>query len=161
MEEHLPQVHVGLLNGVDEALVKTFVLFSDQVRPEQNFWSPEPRRPNFKSAAIRQHERLLLGLHRLLLLRVGRQVASFLFDGPDDLELSRRPEVDSLFPQQKSEVTRDVTACDVGSHHAVRQREAFVDRHSVGDAVSGVEHDAGGSAGGVQAQNSLKKEKLN
>uniref|UniRef100_A0A1I8IUX4 C2 domain-containing protein n=1 Tax=Macrostomum lignano TaxID=282301 RepID=A0A1I8IUX4_9PLAT len=58
---------------------------------------------------------------------------------------------------QQLQIASDIAAGNVGPHDRVLQGEALVDRHSVGDAVAGVQHHPGGAAGGVQGQHRLHR----
>lgn len=41
-EERASQIHVWLLNGESQHLMNTLALVSNQIRPEEKLWSPEP-----------------------------------------------------------------------------------------------------------------------
>ncbi len=41
-EERASQIHVWLLNGESQHLMNTLALISNQIRPEEKLWSPEP-----------------------------------------------------------------------------------------------------------------------
>merc|ERR1712156_3241 len=49
----------------------------------------------------------------------------------------------------------EVTASQVKTKDGVGESVSLVDGDSVGDTVTGVQHDTGGTAGGVQGENSL------
>merc|ERR1712077_157003 len=49
----------------------------------------------------------------------------------------------------------EVTASQVKTKDGVGESVALVDGNSVGDTVTGVQHDTGGTAGGVQGEHSL------
>ena len=60
--------------------------------------------------------------------------------------------------QQCLQVLCHVPAGDVDAPDGGGQREAFVDGHGVGDAVAGVEDEAGCAAGGVEGEDGLDGE---
>lgn len=58
-----------------------------------------------------------------------------LFDGPDNLKLSRGVKVSSFLAQQQPQISRDVTARDVYPHDGVWHGKALIDGDSVSDPV--------------------------
>jgi hypothetical protein len=149
LEENLPEIEVRLLYGVDENLVESFALLADQVRPEENFGGPEPRRPDLDHVAVGQGVVYVFGVDRFLFQRVIGQVAGLLLDGPDRLEFGRRPEIDALLAQQQPQVAGDVSAGDVDAHNTVWHGEALIDRHCVGHSITCIQNYARSPASGV------------
>ena len=90
-----------------------------------------------------------------LLLEVERHVAQLLLDVAHDFALGGRREAVAALGEDLHQVVGEISAGQIETEDGVRQRVALVDGHGVGDAVPGVEHDAGGAARGVQREDSL------
>ena len=73
-----------------------------------------------------------------------------------DLQLGGGVEgVLATLSQQLLEVSGEVSAGQVQPEDGVGQSVAFIDGDSVGDTVTGVHHDTGGTARGVQGEHGL------
>ena len=90
-----------------------------------------------------------------LLLEVEGDVTELLLDVADDLTLGSGREGVAPLGQDAHEVVGQITAGHVDTLDGVRKREALVDGDDVGDAVAGVEHDAGRTTGRIQGQDRL------
>lgn len=55
-EQRSPQIHVWLLNGKNEHLVKSFTFLPYQVRPEQELWGSETGRANLQEQKLGHRE---------------------------------------------------------------------------------------------------------
>ena len=78
-----------------------------------------------------------------------------LLDVTDDLALGGRGEGVAALGQDLHQVVGQVAAGEVEAEDGVGKRVALVDGHGVGHTVARVQHDAGGTAGGVQGEHGL------
>uniref|UniRef100_A0A1I8HJH4 CCHC-type domain-containing protein n=1 Tax=Macrostomum lignano TaxID=282301 RepID=A0A1I8HJH4_9PLAT len=125
-------------------------------------WMPDdsmPRKDGWNRASGQRKRSLPMGAAAggggHLLLEVQGDVAQLLLDVADDLALGGGGEAVAALSQDLHQVVGEVAAGQVQTQDGVRQGVALVDRHGVGDAIAGVQHDAGGAAAGVQGQHSL------
>jgi hypothetical protein len=97
------------------------------------------------------------GLNRSLelLLKVEGDVAELLLDVTDDFTLGGGGEGVPTLHQVLDEELGQVTAGKVETGDGVRERETLVDGHGVGDTITGVENDTGGTAGRVKREDGL------
>merc|ERR1719220_1463227 len=157
----LPDVHITLHDGVVGGLVDASRLHvAHHVGLEESLGTAESLVTDLDHLAVRKLVGLLDGAGGLggfhLLLEVQGDVAKLLFDVPDDLQLGGGGEgVLSTLSHQLLEVVGEVSAGQVQSEDGVGEGVAFIDGTSVGDTVTGVHHDTGGTAGGVQGEHGL------
>merc|ERR1712186_21440 len=90
-----------------------------------------------------------------LLLEVQGDVAELLLDVTDNLALGGGGEGVATLGEDLHQVVSEVTASQVETEGGVGESVTLVDGDSVGDTVTGVEHDTGGTAGGVQGEYGL------
>lgn len=69
-----------------------------------------------------------------------------LFDIPNCLHFSRGPEAQSNLVEQLFHVVREISTRQVISFNCMGDSVTLKDRHSVSDAISGVENDSRGPA---------------
>ena len=89
------------------------------------------------------------------LLKIEGNVAKFLLDVPDDFTFGSGVEGVTTLPQILDQVICKVTAGKVETKNRMGKGETFVDGNSVGDTITRVQYDTGGTTGGVQGQNGL------
>lgn len=91
----------------------------------------------------------------VLPLRIQRHKPTFLLDPSHHLLLRTRMKHKSALPQQQLQILRHIPSRHIDPADTRRHSEAFVDRHSVRDAVAAIEHYACGAAGSVEGEHSL------
>jgi len=89
------------------------------------------------------------------LLEVKGDVAEFLLDVTDNLTLSSGGEGVASLGEDLHEVISEISASKIQSHDGVGKGITFIDGDCVGDTISGVEDDSGGTSGSVQGEDSL------
>ena len=157
--EVLPDVDVALHDGVVGGLVDANRLKTQELGLEESLWAPEPLVADSDHLAVGKLIGLLQrcgggsGLH--LLLEVKCDIAELLLDVTDDLPFSSGGEGVAPLCQDLHEVVGEVTASKVEPEDGVGKGISFVDGDGVGDTITGVHHDSGGTAGGVEGQHSL------
>ena len=155
----LTDVHVALHDGVVRGLVDACRLHAQEAGLEQGLGAPEAlvadgdHLPVGKLVALLDAGAGGGGLH--LLLEVQGHVAQLLLDVAHDLALGRGGERVAALGQDLHQVVGQVAAGEVQTEDGVGQSVTLVDGHGVGDTVTGVEHDTGGSAGRVQREHGL------
>merc|ERR1719471_2160627 len=90
-----------------------------------------------------------------LLLKVQGDVAQLLLDVTDNLALGGGGEGVAALGEDLHEVVGELTASQVEPEDGVGQGVTLVDGHGVGDTVTGVHDQTGGTAGGVQGEHGL------
>merc|ERR1719352_1435658 len=90
-----------------------------------------------------------------LLLKVQGNIAQLLLDVPDNLPLGGGGERVAPLGEDLHQVVGKLTASQVEPEDGVGKSVTLVDGDGVGDAVTGVHHNAGGTAGGIQGEHSL------
>ena len=96
-----------------------------------------------------------LGSSLDLLLEVKSDVAKLLLDVTNDFTLGSGGEGVAALSENLHEVVGKITTSHVDTGDGVGKSETLVDGDNVGDTVTGVEDDTGGTTRGVQGQDSL------
>merc|ERR1711931_106117 len=155
----LTDVDVTLHDGVVCSLVDTAGLHSEEGRLEEGLGAPEPLVTDGDDLAVGKLVGLLQraagGSGGHLLLKVQGDVTQLLLDVPDDLPLGGSGERVAPLGQDLHQVVGQISASQVQTKDGVGQGVALVDGDGVRHAVSGVEHDTGGTTRGVQGEHSL------
>merc|ERR1712183_991851 len=155
----LPDIDVALHDGVVGGLVDAAGLHPQEAGLEESLGTPEPLVADGDDLAVGQLVGLLQGGggggggH--LLLEVKGNVAQLLLDVPDDLPLGSGGEGVAPFGEDLRQVVGELTASQVKTDDGMRKSVTLVDGDAVGDTVTGVHDDTGGTAGGVQGEHSL------
>lgn len=96
-----------------------------------------------------------LGSSLDLLLEVKGDVAELLLDVTNDFTLGSSGESVTALSEDLHEVVSKIATSHVNTGNGVGQSETLVDGDNVGDTVTGVENDTGGTAGGVKGEDGL------
>merc|ERR1719180_176078 len=155
----LPDVNVALHDGVVGGLVDAAGLHSQEAGLEEGLGAPEPLVADGDHLAVGKLVGLLQGGGGSggghLLLEVEGDVAQLLLDVTDDLALGGGGEGVAPLGEDLHQVVGELTASQVKTDDGVGKSVTLVDGDGVGDTVTGVHHDAGGTAGGIQGEHSL------
>ena len=137
----------------------TTALKTQDVRLEQSLGGTETLVANGDDLSVGQLVGLLqagaLGSGLDLLLEVEGDVAKLLLDVTDNFTLGGGGESVTTLSQDLHQVVGQVTTSHIDTGDGVGEGETLVDGDNVGDTVTGVENDTGGTTGGVQGQDSL------
>lgn len=137
----------------------TATLKTQNRRLEQSLGCSESLVADGDDLTVRKLVRLLqagaLGSGLDLLLEVEGDVAKLLLDVTNNFTLGSGGESVTALSQNLHEVVSQITASHVDTGNGVGQGETLVDRDNVSDTITGVEHDTGGTTGGVQRQDGL------
>lgn len=90
-----------------------------------------------------------------LLLEVEGDVAKLLLDVADDFTLGGGGEGVPSLGQVLDQEIGEVTTSEIKTKDGVGEGETFVDGNSVGNTITGVQNDTGGTTGGVQGKDGL------
>merc|ERR1719362_2853696 len=155
----LPDVNVALHDGAVGGLVDAAGLHSQEAGLEEGLGAPEPLVADGDDPAVGKLIGLLEGGGGSggghLLLEVKGDVAELLLDVTDNLALSGGGEGVAPLGEDLHEVVGKLTASQVKTDNSVGKSVTLVDGDTVGDTVTGVHDDTGGTAGGVQGEDSL------
>ena len=155
----LPDIDIALHDGVESGDVDTTALKTQDGRLEESLRSTETLVANGDDLTVRK----LVGLLQAgalagsldLLLEVESDVAELLLDVTDDFTLGGGGEGVTALGKDLHEVVGQITASHVDTGDGVGKSETLVDGDNVSDTVTRVEHDTGGTTGGVQRQHGL------
>merc|ERR1711931_25920 len=157
--EILPDVNIALHDGVVGGLVDTAGFHSEEGRLEEGFRGTEPLITNGDDLTVGKLIGLLegggSGSGGHLLLEVKGDVAELLLDVTDNLALGGGGERVAPLSEDLHQVVGQLTASQVKTEDGVGEGITFIDGDGVGDTIAGVHDDTGGTAGGVQGEDSL------
>merc|ERR1740122_837204 len=155
----LPDVHVALHDGVEGGLMDAAGFHSEEGRLEESLRAAETFVSDGDDLAIGKFVGLLEGGggggggH--LLLEVECDVAELLLDVTDDLALSGGGERVATLGEDLHEVVGELTASKIQTEDGVGESITFIDGDAVGDTVSRVHDETGGTSGSVEGEDSL------
>merc|ERR1719223_1446097 len=155
----LTDVNVALHDGVEGGLVDAAGLHSEEGRLEEGLGATESLVTDGDDLTVGKLIRLLEGgggsSGRHLLLKVQGDVAQLLLDVTDNLALSGGGERVATLGEDLHEVVGELTASQVKTEDGVGKSITLIDGDGVGDTISGVHDDTGGTTGSVQGEDSL------
>merc|ERR1719362_2544679 len=155
----LPDVNIALHDGVVGGLVDSAGLHSKERRLEEGLGALEPLVADGDDLAVGKLIGLLEGGRGSsgghLLLEVKGDVAELLLDVTDNLALGSGCEGVAPLGENLHEVVGELTASQVKTDNSVGESVTLVHGDTVGDTVTGVHDNTGGTAGGVQGEDSL------
>merc|ERR1719461_676888 len=155
----LPDVNIALHDGVVGGLVDTAGLHTKEGRLEESLRGTEPLVADGDDLAIGQLVGLLTGgggsSGGHLLLEVKGNIAELLLDVTDNLTLSGGGERVAPLGEDLHEVVGQLTASQVKTEDGVGEGITFIDGDGVGDTIAGVHDDTGGTARGIEGEDSL------
>merc|ERR1711963_766246 len=155
----LPDVNIALRDGVVGGLVDSAGLHSEEGRLEEGLGAPEPLVADGDDLAVGKLIGLLEGGGGSgsghLLLEVKGDVAELLLDVTDNLALSGSSEGVAPLGEDLHQVVGELTSSQVKTDNGVGESVTLVDGDTVGDTVTGVHDNTGGTSGGVQGEDSL------
>merc|ERR1711944_167809 len=155
----LPDVNVALHDGVVDGLVDAAGLHTKEARLEESLGAPEPLVADGDDLAVGKLIGLLQGGggggggH--LLLKVQGNIAQLLLDVPDNLPLGSGGERVAPLGEDLHQVVCEITASQVEPKDGMGKSVTLIDGDGVGDAVSGVQNNSGGTARSIQGEHSL------
>merc|ERR1719161_819142 len=155
----LPDVNIALHDGVVGGLVDTAGLHTKEGRLEEGLRGTEPLVADGDDLAVGKLIGLLKGgggsSGGHLLLEVKGNVAELLLDVTDNLTLSGGGERVTPLGEDLHEVVGQLTASQVQTEDGMGEGITFIDGDGVGNTIAGVHDDTGGTARGVQREDSL------
>jgi hypothetical protein len=157
--EVLSDINVALHDGVVGSFVDARGLHTQERGLEQGFRATETFVTDGDDLTVRQFVALLQlgrsgsGLH--FLFKVQGDVAELLLDVTDDFTFGGGGERVTTLSQDLHQVVSQVTTGQIETHNGVRKGITFVDGDSVGDTITRVQDDTGGTARSVEGQDGL------
>jgi len=155
----LSDIDVALHDGVVHGLVDTARFHTQEGRLEEGLRATETLVTDGDDLSIRQFVGLLEGGGSSggghFLFEVQGNIAELLLDISDNFSLSGGGERVTTFGEDLHEVVSKVPTGQVQSEDGVGKGITFVDGDGVGDTITGVQDDTGGTTGSVQGQYGL------
>jgi len=155
----LSDIDIALHDGVVSGLVDTGRFHSEEGWLEESLWASESLVADGDDLSVGKFVGLFEGRGLRgsghLLLEVESDVAELLFDVSDDFSLGGGGEGVTSLGEDLHEVISEISTGQVQSKDGVGKGVTFVDGDSVGDTISGIEDDTGGSTGSVQGKDGL------
>ena len=157
--EILTDVDVTLHDGVVASLVDTGRFHTKEAGLEESLRASETLVANGDDLSVGQFVALLKGGARCgslhLLFEVESNVAELLLDVTDDFTLGSGGEGVATLGEDLHEVVGQVTAGQVETKDGVGQGVSLVDGNGVGNTITRVENNTGGTSRGIEGKNSL------
>merc|ERR1719481_136757 len=157
--EILTDVNIALHDGVVGGLVDAAGFHSEEGRLEESLGAAETLIANGDDLAIGKLIGLLKGgggsSGGHLLLEVKGNIAELLLDVTDNLTLSSGGERVTPLCEDLHEVVGQLTASQVKTEDGVGESITFIDGDGVGDTITRVHDDTGGTARGIEGEDSL------
>merc|ERR1711990_1278884 len=149
-------VDVALHDGVEGAFVKADDFHTQECRAEHGLWAAETLVADGADLSVGQ----LVGLFDgrggggggHFLFEVEGDVAKLLLDVADDLALGGSDQRVSSLRHDLHEVVGEIASGQVETQDGVRKGVTLVDGDGVGDTISDVEDETGGTTGSVQGE---------
>merc|ERR1712095_244438 len=155
----LPDVNIALHDGVVGGLVDSAGLHAKEGRLEEGLRGTEPLIADGDDLAIGQLVGLLKGgggsSSGHLLLEVEGNIAELLLDVTDNLTPSGGGERVAPLGEDLHEVVGQLTASQVKTEDGVGEGITFIDGDGVGDTITRVHDNTGGTARGIEGEDSL------
>jgi hypothetical protein len=155
----LPDINIALHDGVVGGLMDTAGLHSEEGRLEEGLGATETLVSDGDDLAVGKLIGLLEGgggsSGGHLLLEVEGDIAQLLLDVTNDLTLGSGGERVTTLGEDLHEVVGEFTASQVETEDGVGESITLIDGDGVGDTITRVHDDTGGTAGGVEGEDSL------
>jgi len=157
--EVLTDINIALHDGVVSGFVDTGGFHTNEGWLEESFWAAETLVTNGDDLTVWEFVGFFQrggrsgGGH--FLFEVEGDVAELFLDVADDFAFGGGDKGVTTLGEDLHEVVGQVAAGKIESHDGVWEGVTFVHGHVVGDTVAGVEHDTGGSTGGVEGEDGL------
>jgi len=157
--EILSDIDIALHDGVVGGLVDTSGFHTDEGWLEEGLGASESLVTNGDDLTVGKFVGLLEGgggsSGGHFLLEVEGDVAELLLDVSDDFSLGGGDEAVTSLGEDLHEVVSQVSTGKIESHDGVWESITLIDWDVVGNSITGVKHDTGGSAGGVEGEDGL------
>merc|ERR1711881_748696 len=155
----LSDINVALHDGVEGGLVDAAGLHSEEGRLEESLRATETLVSDGDDLAVGQLVGLLEGGggggSGHFLLEVKSDIAELLLDVADNLTLGGGGERVATLGEDLHGVVGEFTASQVETEDGMGESITFIDGDGVGDTITGVHDDTGGSARGVEGEDGL------
>jgi len=157
--EVLSDVNVALHDRVVSGLVDTGGFHTNEGWLEEGLWASESFVTDGDDLTVWEFVGFLQrgggsgGGH--FLLEVEGDVAELFFDVSDDFSFGGGDEAVTSLGKDLHEVVSQVSTGEIESHDSVWEGITFVDWDVVGDSITRVQYDTGGSAGSVEGEDGL------
>merc|ERR1712156_16824 len=155
----LPDVNITLHDGVVGGLMDTAGFHSQEGRLEEGLRGTEPLVANGDDLAVGKLIGLLQGgggsSSSHFLLKVKSNIAELLLDVTDNLPLSGGGEGVASLSEDLHEVVGELTASQVQTEDGMGKSITFIDGDGVGDTITRVHDNTGGTTGGIEGKDSL------
>jgi len=157
--EVLTDINIALHDGVVSGFMNTGGFHTNEGWLEEGLWATETFVTDGDNLTVWEFVRFFEGGGRSggghFLFEVEGDVAKFFFDVTDDFTFGGGDKGVTTFGEDFHEVVGQVAAGKIESHDGVWEGITFIDWDVVGDTITRVEDDTGGTAGGVEGEDGL------
>jgi len=155
----LSDINIALHDGVVGGFVDTGGFHTNEGWLEEGLWASESFVTDGDDLTVWEFVGFFQGGGRSggghFLFKVQSDVAQFFFDVSDDFSFGGGDERVTSFSKDFHEVVSQVSTGEIESHDSVWEGITFVDWDVVGDSITRVQNDTGGSTGGVEGEDGL------
>jgi len=155
----LTDIHIALHDGVVDGLVDAAGFHSQEGRLEQGLGATETLVADGDHLSVGKLVRLLQGggggSGGHLLLEVQGNIAQLLLDVTNDFTLSGGGERVTALGQDLHQVVGQIATSQIQTEDGMGQSITLIDGDGVGDTITGVQNDTGGTTGSVQGEHGL------
>lgn len=155
----LTDINVALHDGVVGGLVDAAGFHTQERGLEESLWATEALVSDGDDLTVGKLvallERAAAGSGGHLLFEVQSDIAELLLDVTNDFTLGGGGEAVATLSEDLHQVVGQVTTSQIQTKDGMRQGITFVDGYGVGDTITGVKHDTGGTTGSVQGEHGL------
>jgi len=155
----LTDIDIALHDRVVDGLVDTARFHTQEGRLEQRLGATETLIADGDDLSVGKFIRLLQGggggSGGHLLLEVQSNIAQLLLDVTNDFTLSGGGERVATLGEDLHQVVGQIATSQIQTEDGMGQGITFIDGDGVGDTITGIQNDTGGTAGSVQGEDSL------
>jgi len=157
--QFLSNIDVALHDGLEHQFVESRIFLTELHGLEESFGASDDLVTDGDGGTVRKSiddiltrvvtEGLKFGIE------VKGNVAVLFFDFSGDFSFGGRGEVNTDFSQKLDHVISEISTGKIVSHDGVGKGVTFEDGNGVGNTITRIEDDTGGSSGGIEGQDGL------
>jgi len=157
--EVLSDINIALHDGVVGGFVNTSGFHTNEGWLEEGFWASESFVTNGDDLTVGKFIRFFEGRRGgsggHFLFEVKGNVAEFFLDVTDDFSFGGGDEGVTTFSKDFHEVVGKIATSKIQTHDGVGKGITFIDWDVVGNTITSIEDNTGGTSGGVEGEDGL------